>query len=261
MGKQEEEEKLLESGESPSNLPNRKSRLQTIFLIISVSLNVFFGFFGLFSLTHGRCSIGRVSYEHGFASDLEPARDEIELVVQSFTGGVELDDEGNFLIDHTGQEYVGLPDPAVDKAWDLLLGGLNIDIDKMEVDLTDSTFQWPESGLFFSGLDVYHSLHCLNRLRQALYPDYYVHTFSGQNDPSRVDHIGHCINHIRQSLQCHADLTPMEWKLVNSNKLIVKTDTPHTCRNFDKIHAWATSHRTQFENLESWRNATFRIVD
>ncbi|KAJ8131027.1 hypothetical protein O1611_g2599 [Lasiodiplodia mahajangana] len=161
MGKQEEEEKLLESAESTSQPSKRRLRLQTVLLIISISFNVFFGFLGLFSLTHGQCSISRTSYELGFASDLKPARNEIELVVQSFTGGVELDGEGNFVMDKTGQEYVGLPDPAVDKAWDLLLGGLNIDFDKREVDLSDSTFQWPESGFFFSGLDVYHSLHCL----------------------------------------------------------------------------------------------------
>ncbi|KAF2964095.1 hypothetical protein GQX73_g9468 [Xylaria multiplex] len=260
MEKQEEEENLLEPTESVALPQKRKLQLQTLLLIISISFNIFLGFLGLFSITHGQCSISRESYELGFASDLEPAKSEIELVVRSFSGGVELDSEGHLLVDQEGQEYVGIPKPSIDKAWEELLGGLNLDFDKSEVDLGESTFRWPESGFYFSGLDVYHSLHCLNRLRQAIYPDYYVHIFDRPNDPSRVDHIGHCINHIRQSLQCHADLTPMEWKL-DGSKVILKTDTPHTCRNFDKIHAWATSHRTQFENIQSWRNATLRIVD
>ncbi|KAI1125132.1 hypothetical protein F5Y10DRAFT_247725, partial [Nemania abortiva] len=259
MGKQEEEENLLETAESGSRPQKRKLKLQTILFVISVSFNIFFGFLGLFFLTHGQRPINKESYEHGFTSDLEPARSEIELVVQSYTGGVDMDSDGNFLVDQKGQEYVGTPSPAVDKAWELLLGGLNLDFDKTEVDLEDSTFRWPESGFYFSGLDVYHSLHCLNRLRQAMYPDYYVHVFDHPNDPSRFDHIGHCINHIRQSLQCHADLTPMEWKLVGQN-VILKTDTPHTCRNFDKIHEWALSHRTEWEKIESWRNATLRII-
>ena len=38
---------------------------------------------------------------------------------------------------------------------------LSIIFDEHDVDLADSTFQWPESGFYFSGLDVYHSLHCL----------------------------------------------------------------------------------------------------
>ncbi|KAI0187049.1 hypothetical protein EV127DRAFT_437226 [Xylaria flabelliformis] len=260
MKKQEEEENLLETTEFESQPQKRRLQLQPIFLIISISLNVFLAFFGLFSLTHGQCSINGASYELGFATDLEPAKSEIELVVQRFSGGVDLDKEDHFVMDQKGQEYIGPPGPAVDKAWEMLLGGLNLDFDKTEVDLGESTFQWPESGLYFSGLDVYHSLHCLNRLRQAMYPDYYAHTFDRPNDPSRLDHVGHCINHIRQSLQCHADLTPMEWKL-HGNKLILKTDTAHTCRNFDKIHAWTASYRTQFENIQSWRNASLRIVD
>ena len=52
----------------------------------------------------------------------------------------------------------------------------------------------------------------------------------------------------------------MEWKVVGS-KIILKTDTPHTCRDFDKIQAWATSQRTEFENIQSYLNGSLRIVD
>ncbi|TRX89642.1 hypothetical protein FHL15_009392 [Xylaria flabelliformis] len=161
MRKQEEEENLLETTEFESQPQKRRFQLQPIFLIISVTLNVFLGFFSLFSLTHGQCSISGASYELGFATDLEPAKSEIELVVKRFSGGVDLDKEDHFIIDQKGQEYIGPPGPAVDKAWEMLLGGLNLDFDRTEVDLGESTFQWPESGLYFSGLDVYHSLHCL----------------------------------------------------------------------------------------------------
>jgi len=40
--------------------------------------------------------------------------------------------------------------------------GLNIDLTEDEFDAgTFHTFQWPESGLYFTGLEVFHSLHCL----------------------------------------------------------------------------------------------------
>ncbi len=39
--------------------------------------------------------------------------------------------------------------------------GLHLDLSKDEMDMTGWTFQWPESGLFFTGVEVYHSLHCL----------------------------------------------------------------------------------------------------
>jgi hypothetical protein len=54
---------------------------------------------------------------------LEPARSEIELVVKSFSGGVELNSEGHFFTDQGGHEYVGPPESAVDEAWEMLLGG------------------------------------------------------------------------------------------------------------------------------------------
>ncbi len=44
-------------------------------------------------------------------------------MAQRFSGGVELDSEGHLFIDQKGQEYVGPPEPAVDKAWEMLLGG------------------------------------------------------------------------------------------------------------------------------------------
>ncbi|GAW16602.1 hypothetical protein ANO14919_060350 [Xylariales sp. No.14919] len=203
MGKQDEEENLLEATESASQPQKRSFQPLLILLVISVSLNVLFGFFSLFSLTHQQFSVGRASYEFGFASDLEPARSEIELVVQSFSGGLELDSEGRFVMDQKGQEYIGPPESAVDEAWETLLGGLNLDFDKTEVDLGGSTFQWPESGFYFSGLDVYHSLHCLNRLRQAIYPDYYTRIFDRPNDPSKIDHIG---SYYKKKVNCIDDL-------------------------------------------------------
>jgi hypothetical protein len=45
------------------------------------------------------------------------------LVVKTFSGGVDLDDAGNFVMDNGGHEFVGPPGPAVDEAWETLLGG------------------------------------------------------------------------------------------------------------------------------------------
>lgn len=133
--------------------------------------------------------------------------------------------------------------------------------------------------MYLSGLEVYHSLHCLvgilkafiftsqltrwfpqNRLRQAIYIDHYKYIFSRPDDPAFLDHVDHCINHIRQALQCQSDLTPMEWKL-EGNKVILKTDTMHTCRDWTKIHEWASSRQTDFDAIESYKNKTLILVD
>jgi hypothetical protein len=51
--------------------------------------------------------------------------------------------------------------------------GLNIDLDESEADLDGRTFQWPESGEYFTGLEVFHSLHCLvcvpSRINSPIY--------------------------------------------------------------------------------------------
>ncbi|KAI1781311.1 hypothetical protein F4818DRAFT_451453 [Hypoxylon cercidicola] len=256
----DEEENLLDTPDVSITTIKRDSGFLRILLAISVLFNVILILFGVFSYNREQEPVGQSSYENGFASDLDYIKGEIELVDKTFTGGVSFDSEGNLVTDQGGHEYIGHPSTAVDDAWETLLEGLNLDFSKDEADLTGTTFQWPETGLYFSGLDVYHSLHCLNRLRQAIYPEYYTSVFDKPTDPSRVDHIGHCINHIRQALQCHADLTPMEWNL-DGSRIILKTDTRHTCRNFEKIHVWATSHRTKFENIKTWLNGSLTIVD
>ncbi|KAK0387379.1 hypothetical protein NLU13_5691 [Sarocladium strictum] len=180
-----------------------------VLLALSSCLNLFF----VFRLWHETNRGAQSSYESGFSSDLPLAKPEISLVKKPFTGGVELDHEGGFIIDHGGSKYVGKPSKELDAAWEELLSGLNIEIAHQDLDLSESTFRWPENGLYFSGLEVYHALHCLNRLRQAIYIEDYGYIFDRPGDPPLQHHVDHCINHIRQALQCQADLTPMEWKL------------------------------------------------
>src|SRR5689334_23086014 len=70
--------------------------------------------------------------------------------------------------------------------------------------------------------DVFHSLHCLNAIRNELHPTLY--NISNEhnpwfqthqriailvNDPTwMTKHIEHCLDRIRQVVMCHGDLTP-----------------------------------------------------
>lgn len=69
----------------------------------------------------------------------------------------------------------------------------------------------------------------------------------------------HCIDQIRQAIICHADVTPMEWH-VQSDKLILKTDTVHTCRDFDEIHSWARSKESK-NPMEMGRGEGLSLID
>ncbi|KAK0755792.1 hypothetical protein N5P37_011666 [Trichoderma harzianum] len=67
----------------------------------------------------------RTSYEKGFHTDLGPIKSKIGLIQQRFTGGEEIDHNGNFVKDQRGSEYIGSPSPEVDAVWDRLLLGMS----------------------------------------------------------------------------------------------------------------------------------------
>ncbi len=87
---------------------------------------------------------------------------------------------------------------------------------------------------YVGGLDVLHTLHCVEGLRQTLDPDHY---------PVRRAklHLYHCIDHIRQWIMCSGDFTPIptRWH-PEKNSSYVDTDQVHTCRNFDAVANWVS---------------------
>ncbi|KAI0112531.1 hypothetical protein GGR51DRAFT_507383 [Nemania sp. FL0031] len=255
-----ESEGLLRTARKKYADGDHRGRILLIYsLIASLALNVLSIGGWTYWFVYASVRDSPLSYERGFHTDLDAIKNEIELVQYEFGGGVEVDEEGNFATDLRGQNYVGHPSKEVDDAWRFIEEGLNVDLHGADGEMAN-TFQWPDNGAYFTGLEVFHSLHCLNRLRQALYPEVYSHIFTDPDGPHMEDHVGHCINHLRQSIQCHSDLTPMQW-VQAGNKIILSTKTRHTCRNFEKIHAWASSRRTNFDELESVANGSLYVVD
>jgi Mycotoxin biosynthesis protein UstYa len=68
----------------------------------------------------------------------------------------------------------------------------------------------------------------------------------------------HCIDYLRQVLMCHSDVTPITHKKRPAGYNPALADwvpnfsTPHTCRNFQKIHDWAKKYNTSGYVIESW---------
>ena len=84
-------------------------------------------------------------------------------------------------------------------------------------------------------LDMFHTLHCLNRLRKAFHPDYYPE----DDHPNHRMHRDHCFEQIRQYIQCSGDMTPVPTvynEIRGSN--YVDSDVKHTCRNFESMREW-----------------------
>lgn len=140
-----------------------------------------------------------------------------------------------------GPAYVGRPTPEMDDAWEQLIGtrylaftedqksSFSVRIDKGSAD-----------GLYRAGPDVFHSLHCVDKLRQTI--DGYMYDMPEKVDESRnnVFHIEHCLDFLRQLVQCTSDLTPIPLVYsVGAGIEVPDFEQVHTCRSFDTIHRWA----------------------
>jgi len=104
--------------------------------------------------------------------------------------------------------------------------------------LPNKTSAIPGTDNFITGLDVFHQLHCLNMIRQALHPHYYKDHLASHED-SEGSHVGHCIEHLRLAIMCNADISTVYWQW-NARKQVTQADAriTHTCRDFDAIREW-----------------------
>ena len=96
-----------------------------------------------------------------------------------------------------------------------------------------------ESHGVYGGIDMFHSLHCLDSLRRAI-----NHRTKMQYEALQANftqlHLGHCVEQLRQAILCHGDLTPVtltpvfqhERKILN---LVGQTEYPHTCRDWTRF--------------------------
>ncbi|KAH8799355.1 hypothetical protein F5884DRAFT_811623 [Xylogone sp. PMI_703] len=181
------------------------------------------------------------SYEHEFSTEFFPIRSTISLHSTQFYGGIEMDGNGTMrrTFDRGGKTYAGPANPEIDEAWEELIGGryFYITEDEAKDAWGDSykAFHYEMRGdiSYVAGLDVMHTLHCVDMLRRTLDKEYY------ENFPQphfgRL-HYDHCIDHLRQYIMCNADLTPVPTKWYPSlGRDYTDSDQIHTCRNYGQI--------------------------
>ncbi|KAE9407413.1 hypothetical protein BT96DRAFT_809589, partial [Gymnopus androsaceus JB14] len=168
-----------------------------------------------------------------------PAQDAVEYEIVKFHSGP--------LNNETDDIYSLPPSPEVDQAWrDLYEVGavvVTADIASRVVNRTEM-----KDDQYVFGIDVFHQLHCLNKIRKALSPDYYGSSITESKEVHEV-HMTHCLNSIRQSLQCSGDISPIPFNVqpfkFSSKSLFLPTfNVLHSCRNFGKIQEWTRERWT-----------------
>ncbi|KAI1158643.1 hypothetical protein F5B18DRAFT_70236 [Nemania serpens] len=193
----------------------------------------------------------------GFTSDFAPAREAARGMRRTFTGSPLFTKErGEFVPDGSPSlKYMGAT-PEIDQAWQDLERDryfLLSDEEARETWGEDYTEFWhDDAGGYLGGLDVFHTLHCLDHLRRGLYPDTYHEGTGGGM------HQIHCIDHLRQLVQCNADLTVNPSRYYESiHQNYIDSDRTHTCRDFTKVREWASGRVWGEQAVKSrYRNGT-----
>ncbi|KAH8784569.1 hypothetical protein F5882DRAFT_294848, partial [Hyaloscypha sp. PMI_1271] len=145
--------------------------------------------------------------------------------------------------------YIGKPTAEGEEAWNKLwdIGEVNIPFNK--VHLLNKTLHdpWkltlPQYGRgVVANFEVFHQLHCLDKIRQYTYLDSYEtppDDFDETPEMTRK-HIDHCIETLRLSIMCHGDVTPLLIRHSASGPLggMMDFSNHHKCRRFDKLLDW-----------------------
>jgi len=166
-----------------------------------------------------------------------PAIEALEYRSQTFSLEDKIQERGSFS---------GKPSPELDQAWHDLLNAENI---KLEPEVMkhygreDSGVALPEGNGYIGTLNVYHEIHCLKRLHQYMYQDYYWPDLDAHQLEMNRLHNEHCIDFLRQAAMCHGDvgLITFEWKA--ESRIPVANATTHQCVDWEKLDKW-TKERT-----------------
>lgn len=185
------------------------------------------------------------SFTNGFNNELEPAKHLIQIEEKWFEGSPRFLNDGTEYVPKSESEesqYTGEPSRAIDRSWELLHWGRFFLLSEAEArDAWGPAYKeyWaPKEGGYAAALDVMHSLHCLDHLRKAYYPEIY----KSDSPIHGLMHRDHCIDHLRQLVMCKSDLTPIPSRFyAGIDQNYIDSDRPHTCRNFTKIRNWVSA--------------------
>jgi len=125
----------------------------------------------------------------------------------------------------------GDPSAEVDERWHKLMMNISIRVSEKELKRNGQTSVELPNGGHLAWLEVYHSLHCLKRLRKWNHRQYYYPNLLESSVEYMMSHVDHCIERVRQAVMCLPDLslTTFEWTENNTTPMLNTYKAPHTC--------------------------------
>ncbi|KAI0013866.1 hypothetical protein F4779DRAFT_624984 [Xylariaceae sp. FL0662B] len=177
---------------------------------------------------------GRVKYQ---GLPFSPAVEALEYQDTIFTLEDKIQEKSRFS---------GRPSANLDKAWHDLLNAENIRLEPevmRHYGREEIGVIIPDGNGFIGTLNVYHELHCLKRIHQFMYPEYYFKDFTPRQHELNRLHNEHCIDFLRQSVMCHGDIGLITYEWHDDSLIPVANATSHQCVNWQKLDQW-TKDRT-----------------
>lgn len=104
---------------------------------------------------------------------------------------------------------------------------------------------FPQDSLY--QMTVFHQIHCLSRIRDALVPA--DDENDGGNEVRVTNHTLHCVDYLRKTLMCNADI--MSDPLTDPRHGI---RSPKTCRDWPAVRAWWEDNKfDQLDEFWEWK--------
>ncbi|KAH8434518.1 oxidase ustYa family protein [Aspergillus melleus] len=189
---------------------------------------------------------GQVSHGNGMGLQVyTPAQSALQYTIQEMASAP------------PGNPFAGEPSPEIDRAWsDLLRGGM-VKISEDELRKMNKTSIELKDGSGYLGyLETIHMLHCVKRIYQYQYPDYYagledLHAF----EPGHWDH---CLEVLRQGILCNADITVNTYYWKSATEIHGNRTGTRKCTNWERIQEWAIDRAVEFDGPDSFLDSLVR---
>ncbi|KAI0197253.1 hypothetical protein EV127DRAFT_6292 [Xylaria flabelliformis] len=157
-------------------------------------------------------------------------------------------EERKFPTNIVDNPFTGNPRDELDEAWHKLLRNDNIRVPKDYLDEHNLKSVYTKDGTEgIASLSVFHSLHCLKKVKKMLFKEYYHGGKSEEAMAREEKHVDHCVEYIRESLMCQPDLSMVTFRWINN-----------TAQHEDKSEFYPTNfdvdmHRcANWQHLDSW---------
>ncbi|KAI0016896.1 hypothetical protein F4780DRAFT_782839 [Xylariomycetidae sp. FL0641] len=157
------------------------------------------------------------------------------------------------LEDHVQENspFTGKPREELDHAWSDLLKDQNIWLEPKYIQhfgREDTAVGVPGANRYIGTMNVFHELHCLKRIHQYMYSDFYFANITDhQRELNRI-HNEHCIDFLRLSAMCHGDIGLITYSWHDDQLFPIANATSHQCVNWDMLSQFA--HERSIDMLQ-----------